>query len=58
MLTHVAPEHGVDKSVEERPVGNGIGTVGHAFRLTVRGGDGAGVEVGRGPDDDRGFEFP
>src|SRR5689334_7922865 len=42
----------VEKSVENWPVGDGVGAVLHRFRLAERGGDAAGVEV-VATDDDR-----
>ena len=42
----------VDERVEQRPVGDGVGAVGHRLGLAVRRGDRAGVEVVT-PDDDR-----
>ena len=45
METQVAPEARVEQGVEQRPVGDRVGAVGHGLGLAVRGGDGAGVEV-------------
>ena len=36
---------GVEQGIEQRPVGDRVGAVGHGLGLAVRGGDGAGVEV-------------
>ena len=36
---------GVEKGVEDRPVGDRIRAVAHGLRLTIRRCDGAGVEV-------------
>ena len=45
---------GVKQSVEQRPVGNGVGTIAHRFRFAVRAGDGAGVKVVAANDNRRG----
>lgn len=31
----------IDEPIEKRPVGNGVGTIGHALSFSVRRGDGA-----------------
>ena len=43
----------VQHGVQQRPVGNGVGAVLHAFRLAVRAGDGPRIEVVAADDDGR-----
>jgi hypothetical protein len=47
---------GVHQSIEQRPIGNCVRAVAHAFGLAVGRGDGAGVQV-IAPDDDGRFDF-
>ncbi len=46
----------VDQGVQQRPVGDGVGAVGHALRLPVRRGDRPAVQVVP-PDHDRGGQL-
>ena len=55
--THVAPDAVLSERVEQRPVGDGVGAVGHRLGLAVRRRDRAGVEV-VATDHDRRRQLP
>src|SRR5918995_329727 len=48
---------GVEESVEDRPVGYGVGSILHRLGLAVGGGDAPGIQV-VAPDDDGGRDGP